>query len=337
MLRYAVLSMGEPSGISPEVMLKALHALSDEAGAGIIAVGDENVIRKASADLDIELPFSAYVDSMVSLERAEELGNNFIFYSATSINISSFSYGIVSVETGKAAFESLKTSIDIIQNGLGHTLVTYPVSSKALEMAGYKERSVNDMLRRFASSDRLHLMIKSGEMNIFGLTHRNSLRNAVVAVTRENIISAIIDIDALFVSSYFDRTKPIAVSSLNPMLPGEGWAGPDEESVIKPAIEIVRNLGINAIGPIAPEFLFEKAVRGEYSTILVMIANEAFAAAAASSPGESYLLTWGLPFIRIGTIAGLGLEMAGKGIADPSRYIAAVRAGLLVRDTDALA
>ena len=73
MLRYAVLSMGEPSGISPEVMLKALHALSDEAGAGIIAVGDENVIRKASADLDIELPFSAYVDSMVYLERAEEL------------------------------------------------------------------------------------------------------------------------------------------------------------------------------------------------------------------------------------------------------------------------
>ena len=73
MLRYTVLSMGEPAGTSPEVMLKTLSELSSIAGVGIIAVGDEGVVRKTSADLNLELPFSAYVDSMEALEKAEKL------------------------------------------------------------------------------------------------------------------------------------------------------------------------------------------------------------------------------------------------------------------------
>ena len=337
MLRYTVLSMGEPAGTSPEVMLKTLSELSSIAGVGIIAVGDEGVVRKTSADLNLELPFSAYVDSMEALEKAERLNENFIFYVSSSINMERFEYGVVSAETGRAVFESLKTSIDIIQNGLGHTLVTSPVSGKALEAAGYKERTVNDMLRRFASSDRLKSMIRAGNINIFGLTHRCAIRTAITSVTRENIISSLIDIDSLFVSSFFDKSKPIAVSSLNPLLPGNGWTGPDEDNAIIPAIEIVRKLGINAVGPIAPEFLFERAAEGEFSAILVMAATEGLAAASAAAPGGAFFLTWGLPFIRVGTISDIGLEHAGKGIARIDKFVASVHAGLDLREADALA
>ena len=223
----------------------------------------------------------------------------------------------------------------IFDRGAGEGKMVQP--GKALEAAGYKERTVNDMLRRFASSDRLKSMIRAGNINIFGLTHRCAIRTAITSVTRENIISSLIDIDSLFVSSFFDKSKPIAVSSLNPLLPGNGWTGPDEDGAIIPAIEIVRKLGINAVGPIAPEFLFERAAEGEFSAILVMAATEGLAAASAAAPGGAFFLTWGLPFIRVGTISDIGLENAGKGIARIDKFVASVHAGLDLREADALA
>lgn len=332
MLRYAVLSMGEAAGTSPEKILRTVSALSATPDAGIIVTGDLGVFTKVSEDLSVDLPFTAYVDDNKSLRKAEENGEKLIFMSSSSIDMDTFRYGIVSADTGRASYKALQCAVDAIQNGAGQSLVTCPVSTLALQAAGYKEKSVHSLLRTFAQTDRLENMVTAGNINAFGLTHRRSVRSAIEKITRENVIEALIKIDALRVSSYFDSSLPIAVGSLNPQNGDGTWLGDEEYDAIIPAVEIVKKLGMNVEGPIDSEELFSRSARGEFSSILVMTSGEAFAACGAASPDEMLIVSWGLPFLRIGLPGDAGLAQAGKGTASLKGMIRAVSEALVLRD-----
>ena len=337
MQRYTVISMGEPAGTSPEMIIKTVRSLSTDSSVWLIVTGDGGVFRKTASDLSLSLPFTYYADSLESLREAESKGENMIFFSSSSIDLASFRYGQISAETGKASYEALRAAVEIIQNGHGHSLVTSPVSGEALKAAGYKERSVFDLLSTFASTARLCNMLRGGYLNIFGLTHRISIKDAIGQVKRENIISALVDIDSITMSPYFDRSKPIAVASLNPTRPDGTWTGPDEEEAIVPAVEVVKKLGINVVGPLSAEEIFAKGAEGEYSSILVMTAGVGFAAVSAASPGKASVITWGLPFLRVGPLLDTDLKNAGKGVADSERMEASIAMALLLREASLMA
>ncbi len=332
MLRYAVLSMGEAAGTSPEIILRSVIALSATPDAGLIVTGDRGVFERVASDLSLMLPFGAYADSSESLIEAEGKDERLIFYISSSIDMSAFSYGIPSADTGRASYKALETAVDIIQNGLGQSLVTCPVSNISLHEAGYGEKSVHEMLRKFAQTDRLVNMVNAGNINAFGLTHRRSVRSAIDKITRENVMEAIIKIDALKVSSYFDKSLPIAVGALNPQNGDGEWLGAEEYDAIIPAVTIAKSLGMNVEGPVAAEELFSRSARGEFAAILVMTAGEAFAACGAASPDEMLIISWGLPFLRIGIPGDAGLRQAGKGEASLKGMIRAVGEALILRD-----
>ena len=312
MLRYAVLSMGEAAGTSPEIILRTVIALSATPDAGLIVTGDRGVFDRIASDLSLVLPFSSYADDLDALIEAEGREERLIFFSSSSIDMKAFRYGIPSADTGEASYKALESAVDIIQNGLGQSLVTCPVSNVSLHKAGYDVRSVHEMLRRFAQTDRLVNMVNAGSINAFGLTHRR--------------------IDALKVSSYFDKSLPIAVGALNPQ-DGDGeWLGTEEYDAIIPAVTIAKSLGMDVEGPIAAEELFSRSARGEFAAILVMTAGEAFAACGAASPDEMLIISWGLPFLRIGIPGDAGLRLAGKGEASLKGMIRAVGEALILRD-----
>ena len=333
MLTYTVLSMGDPCGTSPEIIIKTVEALSSSPDATIVVVGDAGVFRRTAADLSMPLPFTYFADDEADLMQAERRREPFIFLSSSSMDLGSFAYGSLSAEAGDASYKALHAAVDIIQNGMGRSLVTCPVSGLSLEAAGYQERSVHGLLRTFASTDRLENMVFAGRMNIFGLTHRRSLRSAIAEVTRERIIEAIIKIDALRVSPYFEKGKPLAVCSLNPLFPDGSWTGPEEEEAIIPAVEVARKLGMDVVGPVSPEAVFSNGAKGEYAAILVMTSGEGFAACSAAAPDETLILSWGLPFLRIGLVGDAGFAEAGKDMACIKGMLKAVSEALRLRDT----
>ena len=324
--------MGEAAGTSPEIILRTVIALSATPDAGLIVTGDRGVFDRIASDLSLVLPFSSYADDLDALIEAEGREERLIFFSSSSIDMKAFRYGIPSADTGEASYKALESAVDIIQNGLGQSLVTCPVSNVSLHKAGYDVRSVHEMLRRFAQTDRLVNMVNAGSINAFGLTHRRSVRSAIEKITRENVIEALIKIDALKVSSYFDKSLPIAVGALNPQ-DGDGeWLGTEEYDAIIPAVTIAKSLGMDVEGPIAAEELFSRSARGEFAAILVMTAGEAFAACGAASPDEMLIISWGLPFLRIGIPGDAGLRLAGKGEASLKGMIRAVGEALILRD-----
>ena len=118
MLRYAVLSMGEASGTSPEIILRSVIALSATPGAGLIITGDRGVFERVASDLSLVLPFTAYAEDLDSLRAAEDAGERLIFLSSSSMDMEAFSYGCPTAETGHASYKALEAAVDAIQNGL---------------------------------------------------------------------------------------------------------------------------------------------------------------------------------------------------------------------------
>ncbi len=312
MLRYIAIPMGEASGTCVEIIIKTVQSKPFGSFGGIIVTGDRAVFKRVSSDISIPLPFSAFVENEDELKSALEEGEQYIFYNTSHIDMTKFEYGKVSSDTGRASYEALKVAVALNLNQYAFALVTTAISPEALHLAGHKESGLTELLGYFASSSRLMNMLVSEKANIFLLSHRRSVRSAIEKVTQENILDALISIDGLYVSDYFDSSLEIAVGALNPSL-GDGiWSGDEEEKAIKPAIDIAKRIGIKVTGPVDVEVLYKNAFKGKYSAILAMQRNEAY---AAISDKEMVMITWGLPFMRVGSTEDVGLDLAGKNIA----------------------
>ena len=329
MLKYVVISSGEASGTSVEIIIKAVQSKPFGAFGGIIVTGDLGVYRKVSNDLSIPLPFSCFVETDDDLKDAEQHGEQYIFYNTSNIDLANFEYGKVSKDTGIASFEALKVANRIICNRLAFILVTTTVSSESLKLAGYKESGLTDLLSIFASSERLSNMLVAKKANIFLLSNSVSVKEAIEKITVENIIDNLVQKEGLFVSEYFDKSLPIAVGSLNPMRNDGTWSGVEESQIIEPAIDVARKIGIKAVGPISSDRLYKEAIEGKYSAILAMLRGEAY---AALSVEDYVVITWGLPYMRVGSTTDISLDLAGKNIADITNLKKALEIAVQISD-----
>lgn len=322
MLKYVALCMGEGSSTIVEAILKTVSEKKLAKSFGLIVTGDLNIFRKTSEDLGIPLSFDSYVSRDSELEEARENNAQYIFYKTSMIDISGFEYGRPTKETGFASYESVRVAVNIILNSYALTLVTPSVSSLSLGLAGYKENTITDLLSVFASSSRLTNMYRFEKANIFLLTYHGSVSESLQNVKEEKIMDAIINIESLFVSNFFDSSKPIAIAALNPDIGDGEWFGSEEKEIIEPVVKKAEMLGINAIGPVPVRDIYKRAERGDYSAILVYFRNEV---QSLILDRNAVTITWGLPFLRVGITTGLELEKAGKGSADNSNLIKAIK------------
>ncbi len=261
MQRYVAISSGDRFSIS--VVIKTVLGKPYGNFNGLVAIGDLRKYKKVADDMMSPLPFSCYVDNLDDLSSAEREGERYIFFDIES-------------EMGEeSSILSVKIASEIIFNGLSYAMVTCPDNSNM---------SLFDVLCEISSSKRAIDMLSSGSANIF-MPKRSSIKEAM---NSESIIDSLINIESLFVSGFFDRSKPIAISS-------------DKSAAIKlvSVVEEVRRIAMNVLGPYTPEEAFLRARRGEFSAVFSLSGEEAL---DALDSDDSLIVTWGLPFIRIGTL-----------------------------------
>ena len=329
MIKYVAICMGEGSGTAAEMIIKTVASNPLRPSRGIVVTGDLGIFQRVAADFSTDLPFSCYVRSKEELKKAESEGHQYIFFSSSSIDMSGFEYGNPSKETGIASYESVRVAVDLVCNSYASTLVTPSVSSIALGLAGYRENSITELLSVFAESSRLTNMFLFRRANVFLLTYHGSVKDSLEAVREELLMDAIINIESLFASNFFNSSKPIAVSALNPDIGDGEWFGPEEKNVIAPVVERCQQLGINAIGPVPVRDVYKRSERGDYSATLAYFRNEV---SAVTLDKNAVVITWGLPFLRIGITTGLELEKAGKGCADIKNMVKALKLAVELSD-----
>jgi 4-hydroxythreonine-4-phosphate dehydrogenase len=307
-----LISMGDPCGIGPEIIVKAFLA-NPQLKSNVAVVGDTNLMARAAALFG---------------SNCEALGIE-VIQAGPSISADAAPFGTVCAQGGQSAFDAIIKAVALIQEGKAKSLITAPLSKQALHLAGHDFPGHTELLAELASKKAnaaipVRMMLANEELRTVLLSIHVSLRQALEMVNISNLLETIA-ITHKSLSAQGIVAPRIAVAGLNPHAGETGLFGREEIDVIAPAITQARALGIDANGPFAPDTIYMRA-RGfkEFDVVIAMYHDQGLIPVKYLGIDYGVNVTLGLPFMRTSPDHGTANDIAGKGIASETSLMAAI-------------
>jgi 4-phospho-D-threonate 3-dehydrogenase / 4-phospho-D-erythronate 3-dehydrogenase len=316
------ISMGDPAGVGPEVILKAGAALARRRGAPSIAViGDLSAMRAAAARL-------RGVPAVCEWRRGEppvRLTRGLGVLSITSLSARAIRPAHPTVEGGGAAYDYIVTGARMAMTGEADALVTAPISKDWMNRAGHHFPGHSELLAQMARTRLWRMMFAGGELTVALVTAHIGFAKVANALTQRNVLDTIRLLSTHLRGALGIARPRIAVLGLNPHAGESGMFGDEEIRVIAPAIRRAQREGIDASGPLAPDTAFvRKAGAFNFDAAVAMYHDQGLIALKTLEFDRAVNVTLGLPFVRTSPDHGTAFDIAGKGIANPSSMIAAI-------------
>jgi len=335
------ISMGDPAGIGPEIIAKALARPQVHRICRPLVIGDASVIRNA---VKLVAP-NLQVRSIHQVDQARFQESAIDVYDLHNIELSNLKLGQVSPLAGNAAFEAVKTMIELALVRTIHATVTAPIHKEALVQAGHHFPGHTEIFAHFTKTSDFTMMLAIGNLRVVHVSTHVSLRHACDAVTRDRVLK-VIELGHDACKQLRIENPRIGVAGLNPHASDGGLFGSEEREHIIPAVEAARARGINIEGPQPPDTFFAKAVSGFYDLCVAMYHDQGHIPAkitgfhfdpttSAWRSVNGINVSLGLPIIRTSVDHGTALDQAGKGTADDSSLVEAIEyAAKLARTSD---
>jgi 4-hydroxythreonine-4-phosphate dehydrogenase len=318
-LRVAI-ALGDPGGVGPEVALKAVAAEWKANTTRYLLIGDATLTRAWNEQLGLGLPLSAatpdgrlrLVDPIPATAPAAALRR------------------AGSPEAARAAMGWLEHGARLCLRGEADALVTAPVNKESIinaSHAGFVGQT--EFLSALAGARRTAMMLLGADdrgrwLRVALATVHLPLREVADRLTSEKITLAI-DLAAQACRDLGLARARVAVCGLNPHAGEGGKMGTEEQTVIAPAVEAARRQGCDAHGPFAADTLFHQVFRGDYDAVVAMYHDQGLAPLKMIAFETGVNWTLGLPFVRTSPDHGTAYDIAGRGVANPSSMIAALR------------
>jgi 4-hydroxythreonine-4-phosphate dehydrogenase len=315
------IAIGDVTGVGPEVALKAVATEAKKDGAHYVFIGDETVLQRLNQKLTHPLPLK-------KLSNGQEGGRFFITNPQEKKLPGKLPAG--SPIAARAAMEALRDGANRCLRGELQALVTAPVNKEAIIRAGYKNFvGQTEFLSGLAKAKRTAMMLlghddKDRWLRVALATIHISIKTVPKKLTAEKIQLAI----ELAAQACRDLGLPrarIAVAGLNPHAGEGGEFGDEEINVIAPVVSAMKKKGFDVVGPLSGDTVFYYALRGDFDVVVAMYHDQGLAPLKAVAFDTGVNWTLGLPFIRTSPDHGTAYDIAGKGIANPSSMIAAIR------------
>lgn len=231
--------------------------------------------------------------------------------------------GEPSKASAKCAVEYLDKAIELAAEHKAEAIVTAPLSKKAINDAGIDFIGQTEYIAAKTNSHNPVMLFVGDKLKVALVTRHIALKKVTLVLTQERIVSTL-SVCAEGLRKYFGIISPtIAVCGLNPHAGEGGTFGREEINIIVPAIELAKSKGLNVMGPFPADTLFRKALKEKYDLILAMYHDQGLAPIKAL--GDSVNVTLGLPFVRTSPDHGTAFDIAGKGVADHTSMIAAIK------------
>jgi len=306
------ITMGDPGGIGPEVILKALTSPEIRAAANYVVIGSEKVLSNISD--------GALADNISVLDLDNFTVNNATIHKPLP-------------ESGKASVEYILKGLDLTLNGKIDALVTAPISKEAIKLAGFDYAGHTELLKeKTAVENVVMFMIGKGLRVAFVTTHL-AVNEISGSINQENVFSTI-QITATGLKTFFGIDQPkIAVCGLNPHCGDGDRFGTEERDIIIPAIERAQKMGIDCHGPLSADTVFNKALNGEFDIVVVQFHDQGAIPIKMHAFDSGVNITLGIPVIRTSPTHGTAFDIAGKGIADPGSMTEAIRTAVMMAET----
>jgi 4-hydroxythreonine-4-phosphate dehydrogenase len=315
------ITIGDPAGIGPEVVLGALYANADlyEICRPLV-IGSSPVLNAAAAVLGLDIQLNAVTDPHTG--RYETGAIDLI--EAGELDGEAISWGEVQAAAGRASFAFMSRAIDLTLAGKTDAIATAPINKEALQLAGVPFLDHTAMLGKLTDSPHPMTMFTVQNMKIFFATRHESLLAAVSEISADLIYEQLLNVDSAL-SEYGFRHARIAVAALNPHNGEDGIFGREEIEHIAPAVDRARQNGVEASGPFAADSVFQRMRDGGCDAVLSLYHDQGHIAAKSVDFYRTIALTPGLPFVRSSVDHGTAFDIAGRGVANPISMAEAIR------------
>ena len=312
--------MGDPAGIGPEVVLKAVAEDEVRQSCVPIIIGDAQMLAHNARTLDLQCGYEI-------VRRGEALPNNPshpLIYHLDNIN-GYIEPGIESGAAGRAAAGYIEAAVELCAARSIDAIATAPINKRALFLGGYSFPGHTEFLAYLTGTEDYAMGFVAGNLRVVLLSTHVPLSEAIRLVTRERIEDIIRLADRELRRWGIERPR-IVVAALNPHGAEGGLFGIEEVSEMVPAIDACRTYdGIDVSGPFSADTVFLRASRGEFDAVVACYHDQAMIPVKCLSFGEAVNVTLGLPFIRTSVDHGTAFDIAGKGIAEHSSMVAAIK------------
>ena len=314
-------TMGDPAGIGSELIIKSYPQLADE--ANLVVLGDLDVLQAAVDDCNSDL----WVNPIPSVEEAAFADG--VVDVVDFDNVERLNRGECRAEYGRAALDYITAGADLALDGRIDALVTAPIHGESIARTGSEHTDHMDLLADRTDTDEYTMLLLQGQLVVSHVTVHEPLKTAVDRVTKQSVLQTIqLTEDGLETLGIVEPS--IAVAGLNPHA-GRDGLGTEERDEIQPAVDAAQDAGIDAMGPYAPDELFNRGTYGAYDGLVAMYHDQGhipiYLNGMIENPGavSGVNMTIGLPIVRTGTIQGVCFEIAGRGIARPDSLVEAMR------------
>ena len=320
MKNWIGISLGDVTGVGPEVALKAVAAEASADETKYLLIGDEQYVRQLNASLGLNLPLKKFAGS-------SDCGRFFVTNPQNKSLPENLPAG--SPLAAHAAVAALHDGGHRCLRGELDAIVTAPVNKESIIRAGHKFVGQTEFLSELAGAKRTAMMLLGTDergrwLRVALATVHISIKSVPEKLTVEKITLAI----ELAAQSCRDLGLPrakIAVCGLNPHAGEGGEFGDEEITTIGPTIQAMQKRGFDVVGPLSGDTVFHYALKGEFDAVVAMYHDQGLAPLKAVAFDSGINWTLGLPFIRTSPDHGTAYDIAGKGIANPGSMIAAIR------------
>ncbi|MFT3787884.1 MAG: 4-hydroxythreonine-4-phosphate dehydrogenase PdxA [Tepidisphaeraceae bacterium] len=328
-LPILAISMGDPAGIGPEIIVKALARADVRALGRPIVVGDAGVMRHAA-----RFAPSIRIHAIERPQDATFEAGSIDVLDQHSVDLAKLELGKVSAMAGNAAFLAVRGIIDLASAGHAHATVTAPIHKEALHLAGHHFPGHTEIFAKYTGTADFTMMLAEGNFRVVHVSTHVSLRQACDAVTKDRVLKVIhLAHDAC---TRLGIARPhIGVAGLNPHASDNGLFGSEEREHIAPAIEAARAQGIDVDGPHPADTFFPKCAGGGFDIGVAMYHDQGHiplkmrgftydGASKAWTGVRGINVSLGLPMVRTSVDHGTGFDQAGKGTASEQSMIDAI-------------
>jgi len=312
--------MGDPAGIGPEVVLKAVAEDEIRAVCVPLIIGDAQLLAHTARTLDLQCGYDI-------IRQGEPIPDDLsgpAIYHLNNIG-GHIEPGIESGAAGKAAGGYIEAAVELCAAGSVDAIATAPINKRSLFLGGYSFPGHTEFLAHLTKSEEFAMAFVAANLRIVLLSTHVPLAEAIRMVTRDRIIRTIHLADREMKRWGIERPR-IAVAALNPHGAEGGLFGIEEAVETAPAIEACHGVyEINVQGPFSADTVFLRASRGEFDAVIACYQDQAMIPVKCLSFGEAVNVTLGLPFIRTSVDHGTAFDIAGKGLAEHSSMLAAIK------------
>jgi 4-hydroxythreonine-4-phosphate dehydrogenase len=328
-----LLTMGDASGVGPEIIAKALSAPDPTVtkNAGIVVVGDAGRLRQAAELVSSSLQVNPVRTPAEAVHRPGVV--DIIDVPGLPEDLP---WGELSAEAGRGAYLYVEKAVDLALSGQADAICTAPLNKAALRMAGYPYPGHTEMLAALSGIPEVSMMLATHDLRVIHVTTHLGLIDAIERIDPELEYRTIRRGHDLLVASGLEHPR-IAVCAVNPHAGEHGLFGRgEEEGKIRPGVEKARAEGVDAHGPLPADTLFYMARRGDYDLVVAQYHDQGHIPIKLLGLKNGVNVTVGLPFVRTSVDHGTAFDIAGTGTVDHEPLLEALRQAvrLAPRQTD---